>query len=95
MCSQPLVASLLACLISEVQLTTHITCWLTLCHSPHLHVSSVFSMSSLPEVAKMCAEYNVPHVVNNAYGVQSSKCLHLIEEVCARVRVCVCVRACV
>ena len=43
----------------------------------------------------MCAEYNVPHVVNNAYGVQSSKCLHLIEEVCARACVCVCVRACV
>ena len=43
----------------------------------------------------MSAQYNVPHVVNNAYGVQSSKCLHLIEEVCVCVCVCVCVSVCV
>lgn len=31
-------------------------------------------------VAKMCNDYNIPHVVNNAYGVQSSKCMHLIQQ---------------
>lgn len=34
----------------------------------------------LEAVAKMCKDYNIPHVVNNAYGVQSSKCMHLIEK---------------
>lgn len=29
----------------------------------------------------MCAKYDVPHVVNNAYGVQASKCMHLIQQV--------------
>lgn len=28
----------------------------------------------------MCKEQVVPHVVNNAYGVQSSKCMHLIQQ---------------
>ena len=35
----------------------------------------------LEEVAKLCKEQNVPHLVNNAYGVQSSKCMHLIQQV--------------
>ncbi|XP_027056391.1 O-phosphoseryl-tRNA(Sec) selenium transferase-like [Pocillopora damicornis] len=34
----------------------------------------------LEEVAKLCKEQNVPHIVNNAYGVQSSKCMHLIQQ---------------
>ncbi|XP_068709324.1 O-phosphoseryl-tRNA(Sec) selenium transferase-like isoform X2 [Montipora foliosa] len=34
----------------------------------------------LEEVAKLCKEQVVPHVVNNAYGVQSSKCMHLIQQ---------------
>ncbi|XP_013789882.2 O-phosphoseryl-tRNA(Sec) selenium transferase-like isoform X1 [Limulus polyphemus] len=34
----------------------------------------------LEEVAKLCKQYNIPHLVNNAYGVQSSKCMHLIQE---------------
>lgn len=29
----------------------------------------------------MCAKHNIPHIVNNAYGVQSSKCMHLIQQV--------------
>lgn len=29
----------------------------------------------------MCAKYDVPHIVNNAYGVQASKCMHLIQQV--------------
>ena len=35
----------------------------------------------LEEVAKICKENNVPHIVNNAYGVQSTKCMHLIQQV--------------
>merc|ERR1719193_315827 len=31
-------------------------------------------------VARICKSKEIPHVVNNAYGVQSSKCTHLIEE---------------
>ncbi|XP_047460686.1 O-phosphoseryl-tRNA(Sec) selenium transferase isoform X2 [Mugil cephalus] len=34
----------------------------------------------LEELAAMCAKYNIPHIVNNAYGVQSSKCMHLIQQ---------------
>lgn len=37
--------------------------------------------SRLEEVAKLCKEQDVPHIVNNAYGVQSSKCMHLIQQV--------------
>ena len=35
---------------------------------------------NLPEVGKICREFDIPHIVNNAYGVQSSKCMHLIQE---------------
>lgn len=43
----------------------------------------IYSLSSprLEELATMCAKYDVPHIVNNAYGVQSSKCMHLIQQV--------------
>uniref|UniRef100_A0A8C7KD69 O-phosphoseryl-tRNA(Sec) selenium transferase n=1 Tax=Oncorhynchus kisutch TaxID=8019 RepID=A0A8C7KD69_ONCKI len=34
----------------------------------------------LEELATMSAKYDIPHVVNNAYGVQSSKCMHLIQQ---------------
>jgi len=34
----------------------------------------------LPGVAQICQEFNLPHLVNNAYGLQSSKCCHLINE---------------
>jgi len=34
----------------------------------------------LPAVAAICKELNVPHLVNNAYGLQSSKCCHLLNE---------------
>ena len=44
-------------------------------------------------MGKLCKKYDLPHIVNNAYGVQSSKCMHVIEEV--RIRVCVCVCVCV
>ncbi|XP_072262472.1 O-phosphoseryl-tRNA(Sec) selenium transferase [Pyxicephalus adspersus] len=34
----------------------------------------------LEELAEICAKYDIPHIVNNAYGVQSSKCMHLIQQ---------------
>ncbi|XP_001624438.2 O-phosphoseryl-tRNA(Sec) selenium transferase [Nematostella vectensis] len=34
----------------------------------------------LEEVARLCKDKAVPHVINNAYGVQSSKCMHLIQQ---------------
>ncbi|XP_019711749.1 O-phosphoseryl-tRNA(Sec) selenium transferase [Hippocampus comes] len=34
----------------------------------------------LEELATLCAKYDIPHIVNNAYGVQSSKCMHLIQQ---------------
>ena len=36
---------------------------------------------SIPEVAQLCTKHSVPHIVNNAYGLQSTKCTHLIQEV--------------
>ncbi|XP_026503789.1 O-phosphoseryl-tRNA(Sec) selenium transferase isoform X3 [Terrapene carolina triunguis] len=34
----------------------------------------------LEELAVICSNYDIPHIVNNAYGVQSSKCMHLIQQ---------------
>ena len=31
-------------------------------------------------MAELCHKLNIPHVVNNAYGVQSTKCMHILEE---------------
>lgn len=31
-------------------------------------------------MAQLSSKYNIPHIVNNAYGVQSSKCMHLLQE---------------
>mmetsp|Transcript_49081 Transcript_49081/g.110397 ORF Transcript_49081/g.110397 Transcript_49081/m.110397 type:complete len:516 (+) Transcript_49081:80-1627(+) len=42
---------------------------------------------SVDEVAVLAAELGVPHVINNAYGLQCSKCTHLIETGCRRGRV--------
>lgn len=42
---------------------------------------------SVDEVAVLAAELDVPHVINNAYGLQCSKCTHLIEQGCRRGRV--------
>ncbi|XP_042209525.1 O-phosphoseryl-tRNA(Sec) selenium transferase-like isoform X1 [Homarus americanus] len=36
-------------------------------------------IDKLEQVAALCAEFKVPHLVNNAYGLQSYKCLHHIE----------------
>lgn len=34
----------------------------------------------LEEIGMICKKYGVPHLVNNAYGLQSSKCIHLIQQ---------------
>lgn len=34
----------------------------------------------IPEIAALCKAKNLPHVVNNAYGVQCSKYTHLVNE---------------
>ncbi|XP_076467406.1 O-phosphoseryl-tRNA(Sec) selenium transferase-like [Babylonia areolata] len=34
----------------------------------------------LEEIATLCKLRDVPHLVNNAYGLQSSKCSHLIQQ---------------
>src|SRR5690349_12641574 len=39
------------------------------------------SPDNLPAIARICAEHGVPHLVNNAYGVQSEHCCRLINEV--------------
>ncbi|XP_054855321.1 O-phosphoseryl-tRNA(Sec) selenium transferase isoform X2 [Eublepharis macularius] len=41
----------------------------------------------LEELAEICAKHDIPHVVNNAYGVQSSKCMHLIQQGARRGRI--------
>ncbi|XP_054168578.1 O-phosphoseryl-tRNA(Sec) selenium transferase-like [Oppia nitens] len=33
----------------------------------------------LEEISKLCLNEDIPHIVNNAYGLQSTKCLHLLE----------------
>ena len=35
----------------------------------------------LEEVGKICKDLDIPHIINNAYGVQSTKCMHLIQQV--------------
>uniref|UniRef100_A0AAV2KSS1 O-phosphoseryl-tRNA(Sec) selenium transferase n=1 Tax=Knipowitschia caucasica TaxID=637954 RepID=A0AAV2KSS1_KNICA len=34
----------------------------------------------LEELSALCSKHDIPHIVNNAYGVQSSKCMHLIQQ---------------
>ena len=34
----------------------------------------------LISVGQLCKQFKIPHIVNNAYGLQSSKCSHLINE---------------
>jgi len=41
----------------------------------------------IDEVAVLAKELDVPHVINNAYGLQCSKCTHLIETGCRSGRV--------
>jgi hypothetical protein len=36
------------------------------------------------EIAQMCKANGIGHIINNAYGVQTSKAMHLIVEVASR-----------
>lgn len=38
------------------------------------------SSDSIEQVAAICLKHGVAHVINNAYGAQSSKCMHLIQQ---------------
>nr|CAD7456595.1 unnamed protein product [Timema tahoe] len=42
---------------------------------------------SVEQVAVICGRYNVPHIINNAYGLQSSRCMHIIQEAARKGRV--------
>ncbi|XP_077400697.1 O-phosphoseryl-tRNA(Sec) selenium transferase isoform X3 [Vanacampus margaritifer] len=55
---------------AESVLCVHST---TSCFSPRVP-------DRLEELATLCDKYDIPHIVNNAYGVQSSKCMHLIQQ---------------
>ncbi|KAH0616268.1 hypothetical protein JD844_027263 [Phrynosoma platyrhinos] len=57
----------------------------TSCFAPR--VPDRYAVKRLEELAEMCAKYNIPHIVNNAYGVQSSKCMHLIQQGARRGRI--------
>ncbi|MCL4137385.1 UNVERIFIED_CONTAM: hypothetical protein GTU68_040353 [Idotea baltica] len=37
-------------------------------------------IDKLEEVAKLCQQFDIPHIINNAYGLQASKCCHHIEQ---------------
>ena len=55
--------------------STNIACVMTTtsCFAPRIP-------DDIPEVAKICKDSDIPHITNNAYGLQSTKCVHLIEE---------------
>lgn len=41
----------------------------------------VLGSCRLEELSSLCSKHDIPHIVNNAYGVQSSRCMHLIQQV--------------
>ena len=45
-----------------------------------VNVNSLTHLFIYFSVAEICHKLGIPHVVNNAYGVQSSKCMHILEE---------------
>lgn len=45
----------------------------TSCFAPRVN-------DNLIEISKLCASRKIPHIVNNAYGLQCTKCLHQIEQ---------------
>ncbi|KAL5967637.1 O-phosphoseryl-tRNA Sec selenium transferase [Taenia solium] len=40
----------------------------------------------LPAITRLCKARGIPHLVNNAYGVQSKRCMRLIESAWAEIR---------
>lgn len=39
-----------------------------------------YLICSIEGIAGLCSIHDIPHLVNNAYGVQSSKCMHVIQQ---------------
>ncbi|XP_065071859.1 O-phosphoseryl-tRNA(Sec) selenium transferase-like isoform X2 [Rhopilema esculentum] len=39
------------------------------------------------EIAIICKDFDIPHIINNAYGLQSSKCMHIIDQASRKGRV--------
>lgn len=70
----------------EAQLSTlgsdNIVCVLstTSCFAPRVS-------DSLEKVACLCQKYNVPHLVNNAYGLQSTRLMHSIQDASRKGRI--------
>ena len=64
----------ISCSISKLG-SHNIACIITTtsCFSPRIP-------DDIPEVARICKKYDIPHITNNAYGLQSTKCMHLIQE---------------
>lgn len=46
------------------------------------------------QVARLCDEFKLPHVINHAYGLQSSKLCHVVNEACRTGRVDAIVSSC-
>ncbi|RUS15504.1 soluble liver antigen/liver pancreas antigen, isoform CRA_d, partial [Jimgerdemannia flammicorona] len=42
---------------------------------------------SLVPISKLCATHGLPHLVNNAYGLASPRCMNAVSEACKRGRV--------
>ncbi|XP_050420552.1 O-phosphoseryl-tRNA(Sec) selenium transferase [Adelges cooleyi] len=42
---------------------------------------------SLEKIATLCQKYNVPHLINNAYGLQSTRIMHSIQDASKKGRV--------
>ncbi|KAM8939528.1 O-phosphoseryl-tRNA(Sec) selenium transferase [Pelodytes ibericus] len=47
----------------------------------------------LEQLSVICAEHDIPHIVNNAYGIQSSKCVHLVQQAARLGRIDACVQS--
>lgn len=45
------------------------------------------SCDDIEAVAELCKRHQIAHIINNAYGVQSSKCMHLIEQASRKGRI--------
>ncbi|RKP25478.1 soluble liver antigen/liver pancreas antigen-domain-containing protein [Syncephalis pseudoplumigaleata] len=59
----------------------HIVCILstTSCFAPRVP-------DDLGAIGKLCAQFNLPHLVNNAYGVQSRRCMNAVSEAARHMR---------
>jgi O-phospho-L-seryl-tRNASec:L-selenocysteinyl-tRNA synthase len=56
-------------------------------HTTHyIHHKAHPSFPRIVEIAQMCKASGIGHIINNAYGVQTSKSMHLIIEVCLSTR---------